>query len=262
MAIREPLVRRSMSPFQGWYSRKRWLMIASPPDAVRTLLRRPMMPREGIWKSSCTRSFLVLMATSSPLRRVTMSIILEADSSVTLIESISTGSQRRPSISFSITCGCPTCSSYPSRRMVSMSTLRCSTPRPNTVHTSSLAPFSIRKARLRSSSAVRRSPMWRLVTYLPSRPKNGLSLMVKVIDIVGSSIAILGRGSGLSGVLTVSPISKPSMPTSAHMSPFSTHSTFLRPMPSKVWSSFTFWRLTVPSRRQRAISWPSRMEPR
>ena len=33
MAIREPLVRRSMSPFQGWYSRKRWLMIASPPDS-------------------------------------------------------------------------------------------------------------------------------------------------------------------------------------------------------------------------------------
>ncbi len=105
MAMREPLTRRSMSPFQGWYSRKRWAMIASPADAVSTLLRRPMMPREGIWNSRCTRSPWAVMLTISPLRRVTMSMILDEYSSVTLMVSSSTGSHLRPSISLMITWG-------------------------------------------------------------------------------------------------------------------------------------------------------------
>ncbi len=72
------------------------------------------------------------------------------------------------------------------------------------------------------------------VTNLPSLPKNGLSLMVKVIDMVGSSMAMRGSGSGLATVDTVSPISNPSMPTRAHMSPDDTSATRLRPIPSKV----------------------------
>ena len=44
--------------------------------AVSTLLRRPIMPREGIWNSISTRSFWVLMEIRSPLRRVTISITL------------------------------------------------------------------------------------------------------------------------------------------------------------------------------------------
>ncbi len=66
------------------------------------------MPREGIWNSMCTRSFCVVMLSMSPLRRVTMSIIFDAYSSVTFMVSSSTGSHFTPSISLMITWGCPT----------------------------------------------------------------------------------------------------------------------------------------------------------
>lgn len=74
--------------------------------------------------------------------------------------------------------------------------------------------------------------MWREVTYLPSLPKKGELLMVKSMDIVGSSMAIVGRASGLSRSATVSPMSKLSNPTMAHMSPHCTVSTLFLPMPS------------------------------
>ena len=104
--------------------------------------------------------------------------------------------------------------------------------------------------------------MWRDVTNLPSRPKKGLSFMVKVIDIVGSSMAMRGRASGVSASATVSPISNPSSPTMAQMSPLPTSCTRLRPIPSKVCSSLIRWRLMEPSRRHKAISIPSRTVPR
>ena len=145
--------------------------------------------------------------------------------------------------------------------MVSISTERWSTPRPNTIHTSSLSLFVTRRARFRSSSLVRRSAMWREVTNLPSLPKKGESFMVNVIDMVGSSMAMRGSGSGLFMSATVSPISNPSMPTSAHMSPLFTLSTFLRPMPSNVCSSLMRCFTTEPSFLQSAISIPSRISP-
>ena len=54
---------------------------------------------------------------------------------------------------------------------------------------------------------------------LPSLPKNGESLMVNSMLMVGSSMAIFGNASGKSKSAMVSPISKPSMPTIAQMSP-------------------------------------------
>ena len=50
-----------------------------------------------------------------------------------------------------------------------------------------------------SSSFCRRSRIWRLVTYLPSRPASGLSLTEKVISTVGSLIFTKGSGSTLAG---------------------------------------------------------------
>ena len=50
--------------------------------------------------------------------------------------------------------------------------------------------------------------------------------MVKSIDMVGSSIAIVGSGSGFSKSQIVSPISKFSRPTTAQMSPELTASVF------------------------------------
>ena len=74
------------------------------------------------------------------------------------------------------------------------------------------------------------------VTNLPSLPKNGELLMVKSMLIVGSSMEIGGRASGFSLSAIVSPISKPSMPTTAQMSPHCTLSTLAFPSPSNTMS--------------------------
>lgn len=68
---------------------------------------------------------------------------------------------------------------------------------------------------------------WRFLAKLFHHHKEeldaaALSLIVNVIDMVGSSMAMRGSGSGLDGDATVSPISKPSIPTSAQISPLST----------------------------------------
>ncbi len=55
--------------------------------------------------------------------------------------------------------------------------------------------------------------------------------------IVGSSIAIVGKASGFSKSAIVSPISKFSRPTAAHISPALIISTFFLPKPSKVFIS-------------------------
>ena len=86
--------------------------------------------------------------------------------------------------------------------------------------------------------------------------------MVNTIDIVGSSMAIRGNGSGCSTSVTVSPISNPSIPTNAQISPDPTLCTFFRPIPSKVCSSLMRWRATVPSFLQTPTSMPSRSSPR
>ena len=196
-----------------------------------------MMPRLGMVNSRCTRSFTISILVISPLWVDTNSMILPEHSSGVLTVSISTGSHLMPSISLMITCGCPTCNSYPSRRIVSMSTLRCSTPRPKTRQLLSSAPFSTRSARFFSNSLLRRSCICRLVTNLPSCPKNGLSLMQKVMDIVGSSMAIGSNASGSLKSQIVSPISNPSIPIIAHISPLRTTSVLMCPIPEKVCNS-------------------------
>ena len=94
-----------------------------------------------------------------------------------------------------------------------------------------------------------------LVTYFPSLPKNGELLIVNSILIVGSSIVIDGRASGLSGSEIVSPISKPSSPVTAQISPAVTLSTFTLANPSYKKSSFTLVLSTDPSLFTRATVW-------
>ncbi len=74
-------------------------------------------------------------------------------------------------------------------------------------------------------------------------------LFVKTIDIVGSSIFIEGSASGFSKSAIVSPISKPSIPITAQISPDLTGTfTFSFPSPSKRYTSLTFDVRIVPSR--------------
>ena len=60
--------------------------------------------------------------------------------------------------------------------------------------------------------------MWREVTNLPSLPKNGLLLMVKACSSLVHRFECR-KASGFSKSHIVSPISKPSKPTTAHISP-------------------------------------------
>ena len=122
-------------------------------------------------------------------------------------------------------------------------------PRPNTLNESAEPVSSMRSARFFSNSLYKRSRKWREVTNLPSFPKNGESLFVNTIDMVGSSIVIGGNASGFSKSATVSPISNPSKPTIAQISPHWTSVLiFSLPSPSNVYSSLIFDFTIEPSR--------------
>ncbi|MCY1234611.1 hypothetical protein D3C87_881030 [compost metagenome] len=112
-------------------------------------------------------------------------------------------------------------------------------------------------AKFFSNSLVKRSLICLEVTNLPSLPKKGESLIVNNMLIVGSSIAIVCNASGFSKSATVSPISKPSIPTIAQMSPAITSSTFLRPRPSKVCNSLILDFMILPSLFTNEIGIPS-----
>ncbi len=79
---------------------------------------------------------------------------------------------------------------------------------------------------------------------------------------MGSSIAIVFKPSGFSASATVSPISKPSSPTRAQISPATTSFTFSFPSPSNVKSSLIFVFFMVPSRFTKATCIPSLSVPR
>src|SRR5271170_1822791 len=83
--------------------------------------------------------------------------------------------------------------------MFSSNTPRCNSPRPKTTNLSGSAVGSTRSATLWMASRSRRSRICRLVTNLPSRPKNGEVLTSKVMLMVGSSTVRLGSGSTVAG---------------------------------------------------------------
>ena len=139
--------------------------------------------------------------------------------------SCSIGSICWPSISLMITSGRDTASSKPSRRMFSISTDRCSSPRPETRNLSGSEPSSTFSATLCSVSRSRRSRIWRLVRNLPPLwsllPANGELLTWKVMVIVGSSTVSAGSASGVSSAQMVSEMLRSAMPEIATMSPAS-----------------------------------------
>ena len=112
----------------------------------------------------------------------------------------SIGSCSLPSILRVTTWGLPTVSSKPSRRIVSMRTASCSSPRPWTSQASGRSVGSTRSETLPTSSRSRRSFTMRAVSSLPSVPASGDVLMPIVIDRLGSSTC---SGSSAIGVLRV-----------------------------------------------------------
>src|SRR6476620_5002635 len=69
--------------------------------------------------------------------------------------------------------------------MFSSRIVRCSSPRPCTMKVSVSLGYSTRIATLLFVSRSRRSRIWRLVTYLPSRPASGEALKRKFIASLG-----------------------------------------------------------------------------
>ena len=131
------------------------------------------------------------MSSISPPALPNTSIILPAYSLGTSTVASSIGSSLFPFSSFLIrTRGRPTWNSNPSRRMVSIKTDRCKTPRPAT-STPDLSSSSVMRIEmLLSASFIRRSFSWRAPTMSPSRPTSGLVLASKTTAIVGSSTLI------------------------------------------------------------------------
>ena len=64
-----------------------------------------------------------------------------------------------------------------------------------------------------------RALIWRLVTYLPSRPASGDVFTPNVMRSVGASTSSLGSGRGSAGSVSVSPIVTSGKPATLTMSP-------------------------------------------
>ena len=94
-----------------------------------------------------------------------------------------------------------------------------------------MSPEPIRIDTFVSASRRRRSPIWRLVTYLPSWPAKGELLTEKRTLTVGGSIAMRGSDSCASGGQTVSPISIVSTPAMIAISPADADSRSTRSRP-------------------------------
>mmetsp|Transcript_18830 Transcript_18830/g.44728 ORF Transcript_18830/g.44728 Transcript_18830/m.44728 type:complete len:388 (-) Transcript_18830:412-1575(-) len=215
--------------------------MARPLVAESRRVLTPFMPRDGTSYCTVTMPALLapLMSSSIPLRWLSRSMALPAASSGSSMSTSSKGSWRAPSICCSMTLGGPTMSSYPSRRMFSMSTVRWSSPRPETCTVSASTVSSILRATLVSSSFSRRSLMTRMVSFLPTLPATADLLTPKVIDMVGCSTVIGSSGLGSLRSTTVSPMLKFSMPAKVTMSPAEASSTGVLPMASKAKSSVT-----------------------
>ena len=131
----------------------------------------------------------------------------------------STGSWRLPSISRITTCGLPTVSSKPSRRISSTRIASCSSPRPWTSQVSGRSVSITRMETLPIVSASSRSLIWREVSLLPSWPASGEVFWPIVTESDGSSTVITGSARGSSGSASVSPIVTSARPATAMISP-------------------------------------------
>ena len=159
------------------------------------------------------------MSCTSPLRCPTASKSAPRWPAATSNATDSNGSKRRPPSSRKITAGCDTANSNPSRRMVSINTERCNSPRPDTSNRLGSAVSATRNATLCAASRVSRAFKWRLVRNLPSRPANGLVFTQNVMVSVGSSTRSGGRPSTAAGSQRVSDTPTSSTPAKHTMSP-------------------------------------------
>ena len=165
------------------------------------------------------------------------------------------GSCSLPLTSRVTTCGLPTVSSKPSRRMISTSTASCSSPRPCTSHASGRSVGSTRSETLPISSASRRALTWLAVSFLPLLPFSGEVLIPIVIERLGSSMCMTGSGRGSSASEIVSPIVTSGRPARAMISPGPASSASTRSSCSVTVRFVILTRSIVPSARHHEACW-------
>ena len=193
-----------------------WFMMPVPLVSVRNCERKPISPRAGMRNSSRTRPLPWLTILVIVPRRVpACAMTTPWKSSATSMTRSSTGSITLPSTSLVTMSGRETCISNPSRRIISIRIESCSSPRPSTFICSGVSVGSTRIETLPSSSLSRRSLICREVTNWPSRPDIGEVLTPKIIDTVGSSMAMTGIALRCSMSAIVSPMVMSSMPGEA-----------------------------------------------
>ena len=237
-------------------------MMPVPRVSVRNCDRNPISPRAGMRNSRRTRPlpwFTIFVIT--PLRVPVCAMTTPWKSSGTSMTNSSTGSTSTWSIVLVTISGRETCTSKPSRRIISMRMDSCSSPRPMTFTCSGESVFSTRRETLPSSSRSSRSRRLRDVTYWPSRPARGDVLTPKIIDTVGSSIAIGGIATRFSMSATVSPIVMSSMPARHTISPAPAASMSTRLRPSKENSLVIFVSCWLPSSFSTATCEPTATRP-
>ena len=235
----------------------------APRVSVRKRVRNPIRPRAGTRNSmriqpvpwldiSCMRPLRAAMScVTAPMNSSGMSMVMRSIGSWTL-----------PSTVRVTTCGLPTVSSKPSRRICSTRMARASSPRPCTSHASGRSVGSTLSETLPISSLSRRSFTWRAVTLAPlTRPASGEVLMPTVMEMAGSSTVISGSGLGFSRSVRVSPIMMSSMPATATISPGPASSAGTRSRPLVASSSVIFTVFRAPSWRAHATCWPLRRVP-
>ena len=184
-----------------------------------------------------------------------LSTTVDENSSSTSIVTSSTGSSFCPFSLRSRTFGRETFISNPSRRMVSINTPSCNSPRPPISNASLLSLSANVMATLVSTSASSLSRITVEVTFLPSCPAKGLSFTVMVTDIVGGSIGVEASASVMLGSPIVSATEALVRPAIHIKSPAWTSSTGTRLVPSKrnnfvrrpvsIWSPLRFMAFTA-----------------
>ena len=202
------------------------------------------------------------MLVTLPLRLARFSITLPSCSSGTSTQTCSKGSQRVPSISLYRTVGRETRSSKPSRRIVSTSTAICMAPRALTRKRVPSSVSSMLMEMLDCVSRMRRSRIWREVTFLPSLPPSGPLLTENSICTVAGSISTKGRASASFEAARVSPMSTSSKPARPTMSPATALVTSsVSPAPEKLFILVTLTRSILPLLRCVKIVCPTFTSP-
>mmetsp|Transcript_120015 Transcript_120015/g.325694 ORF Transcript_120015/g.325694 Transcript_120015/m.325694 type:complete len:366 (+) Transcript_120015:190-1287(+) len=246
----EPASRkRTLSPWNGPYSRNREVITACPFVRRMKTPCIPMRLRVGILKD------MIIVSSLGPHSMETISADFFCISSMTTpwysvgasTTTSSYGSSCSP-VAASVcrmTSGAPIMISKPSRLRFSTSTPSCRTPRPFTLKKSLPRPGSTRRATLDIASFSRRVFSWLPVSHRDSGswPQKGEVFTPNSMATVGSSTTIGGRARDLpAGSTTVSPILTSSIPVNAQMSPASILSALLLPL---LWKSQSLLILAV-----------------